>query len=335
MEPNMPVLSVIMPVYNGEQMIEQAINSVLRQGVAELEIIAVDDGSADQSVAVLTRLAREDSRLRVLTQKNAGPSAARNLGIDEARGEYLYFMDCDDWMEPGVLPGLVSLCLEHRPDLLAFGYQKDFERGGSVTHSKFYRGRLQWAKTQEELSALLPELLKNRLQAYLWNKLYRRDFVGDERFDTSVRLHEDALFNFALYRRMASMTVSDAVGYHYMQRESDSLVKQFPRQRPIWMEQMLEELAGLFRQYGVWEQNRQLVYQSVMDHIILCVRAAIAPRNGLAKAEQAQIIREMLGLPMIREGLKGLSRQPLKRELIRTVLATQSPFLIRTFFHII
>ena len=93
----------------------------------------------------------------------------------------------------------------------------------------------------------------------MWNKLYRRDFVGDERFDTSVRLHEDALFNFALYRRMASMTVSDAVGYHYMQRESDSLVKQFPRQRPIWMEQMLEELAGLFRQYGVWDQNRQLV----------------------------------------------------------------------------
>ena len=104
----MPTVSVIMPVYQVAAYVERAARSVLGQTYADLELIAVDDGSTDGSGAVLDALAREDPRLIALHQPNAGAPAARNRALEIARGEYVCFADADDWLEPEMIGSMVS-----------------------------------------------------------------------------------------------------------------------------------------------------------------------------------------------------------------------------------
>ena len=129
----MKKISVIIPVYNAERYIEQCLWSVTGQTYGSLEIIAVDDGSADDSAAVCGRLAETDGRIRVLRQKNSGVSAARNLGLNAATGEYVFFLDSDDAIHPRLLEEMLWQAEENHAQLVFCGYRKlDSDRLGAV-----------------------------------------------------------------------------------------------------------------------------------------------------------------------------------------------------------
>lgn len=105
-------VSVIVPVYNTEPYLEQCIESILGQTLREMEVICVDDGSSDRSVEILKEKSRLDQRLRILTQKNSGGGAARNLGMKHAKGKYLVFLDSDDFFLPEMLEEMSARCEE-------------------------------------------------------------------------------------------------------------------------------------------------------------------------------------------------------------------------------
>ncbi len=155
----MKKISVIIPVYNAERYIEQCLWSVTGQTYGSLEIIAVDDGSADDSAAVCGRLAETDGRIRVLRQKNSGVSAARNLGLNAATGEYVFFLDSDDAIHPRLLEEMLWQAEENHAQLVFCGYRKlDSDRLGAVLEAASgSAGEAQWEavsgseeKTQRE-----------------------------------------------------------------------------------------------------------------------------------------------------------------------------------------
>ena len=121
----MPLISIIMPVYNAEQYLASSIESLLAQTVKDFELLLINDGSKDGSLAICREYEARDSRIRVFDKPNGGVSSARNMGLDEAKGEWLMFVDSDDWLTENTL----ELCLEHTPeyDVICFAFRLLFK----------------------------------------------------------------------------------------------------------------------------------------------------------------------------------------------------------------
>ena len=182
------MVSLVVPVYKSEATLPGCVESLLGQTEKDLEILLVDDGSPDNCPKLCDELAGKDARIRVIHKVNGGVSSARNAGIEEARGEYLLFVDSDDSVEPDMVSKLLK-GIEHA-DIAVCGYHHHY-LGRDVQKVPVVSG-----KTGAE----------NFLQLYgrgymnmPWNKLFKRSLVG--RFDESISLGEDLLFNLDYLRR--------------------------------------------------------------------------------------------------------------------------------------
>lgn len=187
-----PRISVIIPVYNGEKMIEACIRSVFAQKIADMEIIAVDDGSRDQTGVILDRLAAEDARLKVIHQENGGASAARNRGLEESRGEYIRFVDADDRMlENGIQP-MVDAMEKENCQLVIAAYRQLL--CGKRQYKNLY-GKDAVLLAEEALHHMNPRS-NSFYYGVLWNKLFRGDIIRQYkiRFRNELKLAEDFTF---------------------------------------------------------------------------------------------------------------------------------------------
>lgn len=184
------LLSVIVPVYNAAATLEKCAASVLSQAPEDAELILVDDGSADDSPALCDRLAAQDSRVRVIHQKNGGASAARNAGLAAANGRYVQFVDADDWVNPGLYDAALPP-LEAGADVCFFGVDTLL---GDVRET-LPAGRM------DSLAQLAGNfayyLVDTGLFAALYNKIFRRAALSGVRFDEALKVNEDLLFCLA------------------------------------------------------------------------------------------------------------------------------------------
>lgn len=197
---SIPKVSVIIPVYNTEAYVAQTLESIRGQSLRELEIIAVNDGSTDGSAALLAEAAREDERIRVVTQANQGLSRARNAGLDRASGEFVYFMDSDDLLETDALALCYEKCTAQRLDFVFF--DAETFGGDGPADSWFDYRRAAWIEDRvqsgRDILEQLLELRKYKASACL--SLIRTEFLRshDLRFFPGI-VHEDELFTALLY----------------------------------------------------------------------------------------------------------------------------------------
>ena len=203
-----PEVSIIVPVYNGEQYLAQCLDSIIAQAYQSWECILVDDGSKDASGRICDKYSSIDSRFKVIHKKNEGVSIARNLGISMAVGNYICFIDSDDRMKPELL----KTCIEKigDSDVLIFG----FERFGYRTDRMTLKDLKVSGK--EECKSFLYELKENgetsEFFCFPWNKLYKRDLLIDHniQFPTDISLREDEIFAYRYLPYVESIvTISD------------------------------------------------------------------------------------------------------------------------------
>lgn len=184
------MVSIIMPIYNGQKTMHTATDSVLNQSYKDIQLIIVDDGSTDHSLQIIQQYADSDSRIKYVTQNNRGQAAARNAGLKHAQGDFILFVDSDDSLVMSAVEELVS-CIESTPraSFVLFGFnvyvgdrllRTPNPGGGYYTPSDGYR-------------AFLPV---EKLMASPCNKLYRRDYII-RMFDESLAFGEDAVFNYS------------------------------------------------------------------------------------------------------------------------------------------
>lgn len=208
-------MSVIIPVYNAEKYLRGCMDSVLGQTLRELEVICVDDGSTDGSAAILEEYAEKDSRVRVLRQENKGAGAARNLGIDAARGEYAAFIDADDWVEKSYCSELVQCADEHSSDIVVCRAQRFDDATGKPLPS-------DWMLKEQYIpgKAFTPEDIKKFIFQFtygqVWDKLFRRDFINANgiRFP-GIRAAEDTSFAYISLLSAKRIAVQPSVLIHY------------------------------------------------------------------------------------------------------------------------
>lgn len=218
-----PFVSIIVPVYNAEKNLCQCLDSVLVQTYTNWECILVDDGSTDKSGTICENYASKDKRFKVFHKINGGVSSARNHGIDNANGKYICFIDSDDYISPAYLSDFGE---DLSSDIYVQG--ATFVKGNTISSYTFCN---EIAEDDDRVSAIVARIMPYSPQGFSfrapWAKLYRKDVIGDSRFDTSVSFAEDYLFNLDIYKKIHSLTTCKGCGYHYMQDNSSLSHKKF------------------------------------------------------------------------------------------------------------
>lgn len=188
---NKKLVSIIMPVYQAEKFLCNTINSVLAQTYSNWELILVNDGSTDSSGEICDAYTRKDNRIRVIHQLNAGQASARNSGMDLARGDYIGFLDNDDFYYPDAVKILINNIEEADADIAAGSYVARDENG-KITHDIHNNEISRW----NNYEAMKEFLARENMDIYVWTKLYRRTFLNKNhiRFEEG-RCDEDFLFN--------------------------------------------------------------------------------------------------------------------------------------------
>ena len=214
---NESLISVVIPVYNLENHIARCIDSVLKQTYSNFEIIAVDDGSTDGSTEILKQYSKIDSRVKPIFKKNGGVSSARNRGIDEAKGEYIYFLDGDDWIKPDALEKLLNFSKGF--DIVQAAYIESYSDGTEKVPSDAVFTDKEITDTKEMLASyFLAEIHES-----CCNKLYRKSVIGDSRFDVNLAVAEDSSFVYGILKKTRNIKLLSVVTYHYYIREDSCM----------------------------------------------------------------------------------------------------------------
>ena len=209
---NLPLISVIVPVYKVEQYLDRCVESIVNQTYSNLEIILVDDGSPDNCPAMCDAWAARDSRIRVIHKENGGLSDARNAGMAVASGELTGFIDSDDWIRTDMYQLLWENMRQHSSDISACGVEMVFE-DGSPSRMLTRPGNCV-LNTEDALLTLIEE---TKLKQPVWYKLYKTALIVDLRFPVG-RYHEDAFWTYQAVGRAGRISVFDAPCYYYTQR---------------------------------------------------------------------------------------------------------------------
>ncbi len=205
-------ISVIIPVYQVAQFLPQCIESVCNQDHRNLEIILVDDGSTDESGAICDRYAAADSRIQVIHQENSGAAAAKNAGLRIATGEYLSFVDSDDFLEPNVYGYMLDVLQSEHADAVQFGFQEVYTtRTEDQVHGE--------GRKKLDGKEYLCRFTKDWTCALLWNKLYRRSLYDGIFFEEGHKI-DDEYFTYQGFLKKTTIVYDDRIGYNYRKRAS-------------------------------------------------------------------------------------------------------------------
>lgn len=234
----MPAVSVIIPVYNNEAHVEKCIRSVLNQSFHDLEILVINDGSTDHSGEILQRLGETDSRIRLLDQENAGVAAARNRGLSAAGGEYVTFVDGDDYIAHDYIEHLYESAERQHADMILCGVTFTDETGKvlrTLIPGEYERFR------KEEWTFRISGVWSHFYRRELWEKYEIRFCPGERGEDMPV-----SLFFSAMCSRIGILREA---GYYYVQHESSAMhnFRGLGKYRPpyIGLERMIQKISGL------------------------------------------------------------------------------------------
>lgn len=205
-------ISIIVPVYKVENYLHRCLDSIVNQTFKDWECILVDDGSPDNCPRICNEYAERDHRFRVIHQENAGVSAARNNGLNEAKGEWIGFVDADDWLEPNMYEFLYQNAIEKNADVACCG-------------AKFYKnGKTEDVPFKDKGDVFYKFQHYQVYMHVIWNKLIKRELIGNIRFDTQIKIAEDLLFVFNIFTesgvRISFSTVP--LYYYFMENENSS-----------------------------------------------------------------------------------------------------------------
>lgn len=218
----MPLISVIIPVYNTEKYLCQCIDSVLAQTLSDIEVLLIDDGSTDSSGKICDNYAFKDKRVHVTHTPNRGVSHARNKGLEVAKGKYISFVDSDDWIDTDMIENLYQLMQTHHTDLSTCGYTVE-EENGNIIYS-----------VKKDITSILNKwdgiysLFHDNYYKYkgnLWDKLYNKRIINDNqlRFNEKIYYNEDRLFIFQYLNYCQSISYTTSPHYHYIMRTSSAM----------------------------------------------------------------------------------------------------------------
>lgn len=262
-----PTVSIIVPVYNAEATLRRCIDSILNQEYADFELLLVDDGSKDASGEICDQYALRDSRVHVTHKKNTGVSDTRNTALAIAQGDYLQFLDSDDWITPDATSLLVRTAEKNQCDLVISDFYRvigdRLSRKGDISDG----GVL----SREEYAAYMMENPADFYYGVLWNKLYRREIVERHQLRMNAELNwcEDFMFNLEYIRHAETFCALPVPIYYYVKSKGSLANSSLGITKIVKMKLMIFEYYNRFYKYVLdeeeYEKSRLKVYRFLID----------------------------------------------------------------------
>ncbi len=265
------LVSVVLPVYNVEKYLPECLNSVIGQTYKNIEIICVNDGSPDGSEKIISDYMKKDSRIILINQKNQGLSGARNTGLENAKGEYIIFLDSDDWIDLETVEVALEEAQEENAQLVMWSYVREFP-ATSVPKNVFdelkivFEGEDLTDRLHRRMAGLVGKELRDPSNAdsavTAWGKMYKTECIRDCRFvDTKIIGTEDALFSLQALCNIKKAVFINGHFNHYRKDNDTSLTKKYkPRLFDQWQE--------LYSRMGELIKERNLPFEDALNNRI-------------------------------------------------------------------
>lgn len=251
----MPFVTLIIPIYNAERYLRRCLDSVKAQNFEELEVLLINDGSEDGSLAVCREYEQQDSRFRVVDKENSGVSDTRNLGMKLARGTYLQFMDSDDWLTPDATRTLAEAAEREDCDLVI----ADFYRVNGENYTEKKHIERTDIMSREEFAMEMAKEPADFYYGVMWNKLYRRSVIVEHGLtcDTTLNWCEDFLFNLSFIRYGSRFLALQKPIYYYMKRKGSLVATESISVDAVKLRfELLEHYKDLYQSIGLYEENK-------------------------------------------------------------------------------
>lgn len=277
-----PLVSIIIPMYNLADYLPKCLDSVYGQSYENIQVLLVNDGSTDASLAVCQEYVRLDSRFQLIDKPNSGVSDSRNQALDRAEGKYIQFLDGDDWLAPDATETLVHTAESTGADLvLAHFYRVADERMAPRGHIK-----KEQVFTRQEFAEEMMKAPANYYYGVLWNKLYRRSIIEANRlrFDSQVNWCEDFLFNLEYIERVRLVAAVPRPIYYYRKRENSLVTSQASLRRTIAMKiQTFDSYKELYQKLDLYEEQKAKVYSYFLSAATDGTVSLLSPRVDTEK----------------------------------------------------
>ncbi len=298
-------ISAIMPVYNVEKFIGKCIESLQAQTLTEWELIAVDDGSPDNSGAICDEYAKKDSRITVIHKENGGAPSARNTAIPQAKGEYLYFVDSDDWAEPTMFEDMYKMAKENNAQLVVAGYYIDTYYSDTEFYSQEQALPTKVFASQREFREYAHNMFDKNLLYTPWNKLFERKYIMDNDIRFRNTFWDDFPFNLDVVRDVERVVLMEDKYYHFMRARADSETAKY---RSDMLDKREEEHGWMLDLYKHWDvdsaESQEMIQRRYIERIVGCVENVTNTACTLSTKEKKAAIKSMLNSDRTKTALK-------------------------------
>jgi glycosyltransferase involved in cell wall biosynthesis len=327
-----PKVSIVVPIYNMEDYLDRCLQSLLGQSLREIEIIAVNDGSRDFSLELLQKYARQDSRITIIDKANGGVSAARNDGVLAARGQYIGFVDPDDWAQESMYEQLYHAAAQEDSDIAMCTYVREFE-----THSKEKRFDMrdkQTYRSDEVQSKMLRRLIgplkeelasPENLDAWgtVWSKLYRAELLKDHGLKFMdldiIGSNEDTLFNIHAFYYAKSFVFLNRPLYHYWRSNTESITSTYNPALPYKFDRLYAAIQSF-----ISEKQLDDEYRTAFNNRI-CMNVLGLGLNIMSEGRAASFGKKLKALHKLLHGDK-------INQSFKQFDTSYSPFIWKAFF---
>lgn len=269
-------ISIIVAVYNVEKYLSRCIESILQQTYSNLEILLVNDGSTDNSGKICYKYEKIDKRIVVIDKENGGLTSARKAGFEKAQGEYLAFIDSDDYLEKNYIELLYRSVIENKSDIAICSYYLEYNNKNIVQKFKYLKKNFikeEYAK--ELIQPSIYPLVKDqtRIPNFLWLRLYRRDIITEKCFISERKVYtEDLFFNAEAYWMSKKVSIVDIPLYHYCVNE-ESLTHIYRKNKYIMEKNRVMGISKILDQYEIIDRER--LYLANLRLIWECIENAM------------------------------------------------------------
>lgn len=248
-----PEISIVMPVYNAEKYLPQMLDSIFQQTFSDFELICVNDGSKDNSLQILQETAKEHFNMKIINQINKGVSSARNKGLQEAKGKYVYFPDADDIMHPQLLEILLSQIKKYDADVAVCDYVKTASPNSIIfTDYKNVEAVVDDCPFQKFID-------KEENYFYcLWTKLYKYTILDKQKFVENIHYGEDMLFNLEIFSKVQRVVKVSQPLYFYIERSTSCVNTAFNDKKAqsfVNLIKVIHQKFGKYAEYPLIKRN--------------------------------------------------------------------------------
>ena len=248
----MPSLSIIVPVYQAREYLEKCIKSILGQSFSDIELILVDDGSNDGSEKICNDFAQKDKRVKIIRQENQGVSSARNTGLDYATGEYIAFVDADDWVESNIFQESMEVIRKSKADILCHGFMKDIWRNGEKESSPKGEPEMEGVLSKRMMKDYVLDQ-KGEISVNVFSYIFVKELVEDIRFNIHMPYAEDTVFVMQALAKARSYCLLKSCRYHYNSRIGSAAYR--------WQPKMIECYKKSFKEILMFYRSLHLSKQ--------------------------------------------------------------------------